>query len=747
MDRSANIIVHLSRDAKHTVVLPSVATSKSVASVLHEALYQYARINHDTPALAVSGLYDMYSGAMLDLSASLHSVATFHAATKCMRLGAAPLRTNNMSDNNSTKCRRSDSPFESFVKSIFSLSDDTPRPAQLPPQTIAAPSLIECIAQLRAASIEELCTECRVAPEAAMHLVRQLQRFTSGARAFGPPDEPPNASSASSTASEDDPQDEDDDDDDTFLGEAPVLLRYAHDSPAFRREVAAIDAAWPRVMTDFNRVVAAAKAVLASSKCHLATLQDLYTELTAPIDETPCLRHLAGSAKRAWTPLTERCDRSMGALRAFASNLASEFVAPLETLLTHDLGRDAVASRQRLNAAFYAYWAMAHEVTSDPIGDDARLEAVRRVFESARLSMVRHVNDTFLHALRLVERTGCAFAHANAVVGQRSQLEAHCEALQACVPIDVWDGAPGGYLFHVDAATSARTRRWFYLEEHSSMLWSLQADRRTPEGIADLSQGSVATDDSMRYGLCLTLASSQRVLLQADTARLHHLWLEALTAKKKHASNQDDDDQENDDNDTSDSDEVAICRTLDEKMLSPIAFLCAPAAAFAVMARGTLPISVHTYWERFVADDQFTRSFLMQRGATDVALSTWAVRTDGAYGRSRRIQLPVETALSTGSTRVHASEVYQRRSRDHLEVLAKDESLDVPYGSYFVVESRTTIVKSMTTSCAVEMTMAVHFTKSTMFQRMIEKAVATETKESCEAMLAAMRAAIEASSL
>ncbi|KDO15903.1 hypothetical protein SPRG_18561, partial [Saprolegnia parasitica CBS 223.65] len=416
MDRSANIIVHLSRDAKHTIVLPNVATSKSVAAVLHEALYQYARINHDTPALAVSGLYDMYSGTMLDLSASLHSVATFHAATKCMRLGTAPLRTNDVSGNNSTKGRSSDSPFESFVKSIFSSSDDTPRPAPLPPQTIAAPSLIECITQLRAASIEELCTECGVAPEAAMHLVRQLQRFTSGGRAFGPPDEPPNASSASSTASEDDPQDDDnDDDEDTFLGEAPVLLQYAHDSPAFRREVAAIVAAWPRVMTDFNRVVAAAKAVLASSKCHLATLHDLYTELTTPVDETTCLRHLAGSAKRAWTPLTERCDRSMDALRAFASNLASEFVAPLETLLTHDLGCDAAASRQRLNAAFYAYWAMAHEVTSDAIGDDARLEAARRVFESARLSMVRHVNETFLHALRLVERTGSAFAHANAV--------------------------------------------------------------------------------------------------------------------------------------------------------------------------------------------------------------------------------------------------------------------------------------------------------------------------------------------
>ncbi|EQC35132.1 hypothetical protein SDRG_07365 [Saprolegnia diclina VS20] len=750
MDRSANIVVHLSCDAKHTVVLPNVATTKSVASVLHEALYHYARSNRDAAALSVSGLYDMYSGEMLDLSASLHSVATFHTATKCMRLGAVPHTTNDTSDNNnSNKSRSSDSPFESFVKSIFSSSDDTPsRPAQLPPQAVAAPSLVECIAQLRAASIDELCTECGVAPEAAVDLVRQLQDFASGARAFGLPDVHADASSASSTASEDDPLDADDqDDEDNSLGEAPILLAYAHDSPAFRREVAAIDAAWPRLITDFGRVVAAAKAALASSKCHLATLRDLYTELTAPIDETSCLRHLAGSAKRAWAPLTDSCDRSMDALRVFSSDLATEFIAPLETLLTHDLGRDAAASRERLNAAFYAYWAMAHEATSDAVGDDARLEAARHVFESARLSTVRHVNEAFLRALCVVERTGCAMAHdANAVVGRRRHLEVHCAALEACDIVDIWAGAPRGYLFHVEDGTSARTRRWFYLENGTSTLMSLQADRRTPEVIAHLSQCTVSRNDSMRYGICLTWPSN-RVLLQADTARLHALWLEALTATKTLASTQDDLQDEDDDENNSNH-EATTRPTLEETprtLLTPIAFFGAPASAFAVMARSTLPISVQTYFERFVSDEHFTRAFLAQRGATDVALSHWTVRSDGAYGRSRRIQLPVETALSTGSTRVHACEVYHRRSCDHLEVLAKDESLDVPYGSYFVVESRTTVVGSMgsSTTCAVEMAMAVYFTKSTMFQRMIEKACAAETKASCEAMLAAMRTAID----
>ncbi|OQR87304.1 hypothetical protein ACHHYP_09126, partial [Achlya hypogyna] len=722
--------VHLSKATKDTVVLPNVADSRPVAWILHEAI---RRCSQDHRAPALSGLYNMQSGAVLDLSAELHEVLPLHSRSKCVRLGAVSLSAKELPSNND------DSPFESFVKSIFS-QDTTKEHVAPQPLEPVAPSLLECIAQLRAATVDELRAECGVTAGAAAVFSRQIDAFTASSTAFTPHEAVPDEASSSST-------EENNVDDDADLPEAPILLAYTDDSPMFRRKLAEIDAAWPPLEDSFKRVLLAAKSVAAAGHCYLLTLTDLQTTLLQPLGSgDSCLEYLVSTAAAAWAPFGESCGGLADQHRSLLSALDTRFIEPLDSFLQTTLGTDRARHRRELNAAFFKLRGLALQAAHDGVGEGL-VEAAAPTFERARLAMVQHVNVTFATALSRVLAMGQELsATCDALLVEDSgagpqarwtALQTHCNALGQLQPRDPWavdTGTIRGYLFLVARATGAKSRRWFYVEDDA--LWSLLEDRATPECIQSVlaacnvqASTEVPAFAHIRNGIVVT-HRGEPVVLQADTAIYAARWREALGRRcgpPDVAPNQE---------------PLAASRMANDAHppLPSIELHKAPSRSFQPMASGPLEMSVAEFHARFVTCTRFTQDFLKRRRAREIVLSDWRAVGGGIFTRTRAMVLPVETALSKGVTRVQAIEMYQQRSEDEIEMHATDESLDVPYGSYFRVESKTRVVGTCARRCRVEMSMAVYFSKSTMFKGLIETACSDETKQSCAAMLHLMQA-------
>ncbi|RLO00768.1 hypothetical protein DYB28_007191 [Aphanomyces astaci] len=106
------------------------------------------------------------------------------------------------------------------------------------------------------------------------------------------------------------------------------------------------------------------------------------------------------------------------------------------------------------------------------------------------------------------------------------------------------------------------------------------------------------------------------------------------------------------------------------------------------------------------------------------------------------------SALTNGTSRIDATDMYQVVSDPPscLRLLSSDVSVDVPYGSYFTVQSCTTVTRANDNDdqCQVVVTVGVYFFKHTMFRRMIEQACVTEATRSFERLAQHMLAALQA---
>ncbi|RHY75431.1 hypothetical protein DYB30_007557, partial [Aphanomyces astaci] len=107
------------------------------------------------------------------------------------------------------------------------------------------------------------------------------------------------------------------------------------------------------------------------------------------------------------------------------------------------------------------------------------------------------------------------------------------------------------------------------------------------------------------------------------------------------------------------------------------------------------------------------------------------------------------SALTNGTSRIDGTDMYQVVSDPPscLRLLSSDVSVDVPYGSYFTVQSCTTVTRTNDDNddqCQVVVTVGVYFIKHTMFRRMIEQACVTEATRSFERLAQHMLAALQA---
>ncbi|KAF0731310.1 hypothetical protein Ae201684_011374 [Aphanomyces euteiches] len=160
------------------------------------------------------------------------------------------------------------------------------------------------------------------------------------------------------------------------------------------------------------------------------------------------------------------------------------------------------------------------------------------------------------------------------------------------------------------------------------------------------------------------------------------------------------------------------------------------ATSFYEVARQHFSLPASIFVDECIANPSFSQSFLAEQGATQVSISQWT--NDTLYGassvRTRQFLLPIDSPL-TRQSQIEAIDALFAWNDDHFKVLSIDKSPQVPYGSFFHVESVVHVYKRGRDTCELVVESAVVFSKSTMFQSMIEQSCLVETKKSYAKML------------
>ncbi|RHY24141.1 hypothetical protein DYB32_008963 [Aphanomyces invadans] len=446
------------------------------------------------------------------------------------------------------------------------------------------------------------------------------------------------------------------------------------------------------------------------------------------------------------------------------------FIQPWQALATECFGDVRARRREKLNMRFTQHHSLALAYAAMPMdesvyeGQDRVLKATLAAFETARRNVVRHDHATMLRLCSVAQTTSRAFAGSDTPVEARQGDVSSPERESG----DSATRAMQGYLFQVDGPGGARVRRWVCIRD--GMLYAAVDDLALvdDELVADLNSATVvrcrdatacAGVRGIRHGFQVVDCDNNGVSTstwQADTRDVLDEWIVALAT---HQSRQPPPSP------PATSPTAELPKPAEVWMAhheAPLVVHPREAAAdeFIEIVRQVLPCSVATYLNRFVVDATFSTAFLTQQGASAVEFSPWVVDTsspfDGSkrYTRRRRCILPVDSALSQGTTRIHATDVYQVAGDNdcaQLRLLSSDESLDVPYGSYFAVQSRTT-VRNLRCECPGDapplrqtemiVEIGIYFSKRTMFRRMIELASWSEAKKSFETMAKAIVVAL-----
>ncbi|ETV66579.1 hypothetical protein, variant [Aphanomyces astaci] len=863
--------------------------------VLTESIRAYIETYTAADLPGISGLYDMTSGQVVDLASTVIDVPNNQVdedTCPLLRYGAVRLPDTGrrhrppIPDESSTSSpqeQKSD-PFRLFVKTIqsslgkatqrsnsfprFKLLPPPPSPSQPPPldnvpsrriQSLPTTlSLVDCVTQLRSASVAELSLACNVSTAVARQVVAIANTCVPQVPTT-PPSTRTTTSSSSTTTATSSPSNQIDP---TTKGAGPSFSSFPppfnnqedvhdieEDSPAFRRVLQDMDSISATAHGRVQTIVSAAAAVIQASQGFM----EAFRHFQQAMDDT---LHWWTNQNESDDDCASSTPRQSFLLRPFwqhmEEDVLSSHVAITDALNVHVItswnqfahlyhGDEYARRRHKLNMRFTQHHSLALAYAMTPLANDVMLNmeaegqdrvlgAAHDAFESARHDVVTHFRSMLCQGLHLWNATGCALSKLHSAEKQPNLVEgdgggAHVvvvgssTALKPELVTDEGDekskgGSSSqaveattlamnkkvmmqGYLFQVVSATMARSRRWVYIQEGRLLASTDDLLMLEPEVVvAHLSSATAIRCQSaafhqpspvyrqLRYGFQITNNNNERSTAstwQADTRQSLDQWIQALTF--------------NHDQSNLGSTVTTTIRTL-PLPTSSITPSCPPSSptpqrkavstrhryrrcdesilvfhppetsadSFHEIVRHTFPCSVQSYLQRFVQDPSFSKSFLAHERATAISFTSWQLvephqhqlqqqeqDETSCYTRRRSCVLPVESALTNGTSRIDGTDMYQVVSDPPscLRLLSSDVSVDVPYGSYFTVQSCTTVTSANDNDdnddqCQVVVTVGVYFIKHTMFRRMIEQACVTEATRSFERLAQHMLAALQA---
>ncbi|KAF0715321.1 Aste57867_3437 [Aphanomyces stellatus] len=754
-----SVLVQLDRQPTHAILL-HLTPNVCVHWVLGESIRRYrATFDGKERLPPISGLFDMRTGKVLDLTSDVESLLEASPTNEDhdIRLGAVLLNDRLVKHRGGPPFTLDEKdPFRTFVKTIQSSFDKAKErsnslllklPSSLHSKESAVPSakptsLLDCVRRVGAATAADVASACTVSMELATQLVdtaRLVVHPTSPRKApiliYEPPDD-----SATTTSSI----------------RMDRFLDHDDDTPAFRKALFQTDAELNALQGQLNTLLAAASQVADTNTCFRVALlrfeavcgsivEPLSNNDTANLTTTAPQSHLSQwqtYAASCWKPLRHGFNHILATHEEFFTTFRTQFIDPWTQFVQTSLGTDRVSARNKLNVNFFRHHGLAYEYASTPwhpgdcLNQEAQLHAANLAFETARLELQECLNSVVSNLFLKTQTSAQHLAKAT----EAAQLGQTC-LVGECPSTVTWqqenqerrDRSIQGYLWQVQG--TARTRRWFYIQDET--FYSVQSDRITPDRILDLTQSTLVycshhpAHAHIRHGFQLS-ACATTLTLQTDTQTTFDQWMYALQPFKSVVECNEP------------SAPPSPLATLPLAQIQPLLYPSFHKAThFEPLVSATLPVSIATYFNRVVSAPGFSQAFLEEKGATSISISDWlpSAQFNQATARQRSFVLPIETALSRGTTRIRAEEIYHFYTPDHFVVLARDASLDVPYGSYFTVESKTSVRTNPhdPTQSTVQIEAAVSFAKTTMFKSMIEQACHAEAKTSYAHMVELMQ--------
>ncbi|RHY81786.1 hypothetical protein DYB31_008472 [Aphanomyces astaci] len=787
------VSVHLDGDAAHGIHVGGVTANTSMCWVLTESIRAYIEKYTAADLPGISGLYDMTSGqgtllkmvvswwlmqrVVVDLASTVVDVPNNQVdedTCPLLRYGAVRLPDTGrrhrppIPDESSTSSpqeQKSD-PFRLFVKTIqsslgkatqrsnsfprFKLLPPPPSPSQPPPLDNVPPppsrriqslptthSLVDCVTQIRSASVAELSLACNVSTAVARQVVAIANTCIPQVPTTPPSTRTTTSSSSTTTATSSPP----DQIDPTTKDAGPSFSSFPppfnnpedvhdieEDSPAFRRILQDMDSISATAHGRVQTIVSAAAAVIQASQVFTAA----FRHFQQAMDDT---LHWWTNQNESDDDCASSTPRQSFLLRQFwqhmEEDVLSSHVAITDALNVHVitswnqfahlfLGDEYARRRHKLNMRFTQYHSLALAYAMTPLANDVMLnmeaEGQDRVLGAAHdaFESARHDDDLLMLEPEVV------VAHLSSATVIRCQTAAS----------------------HQPSPVHRQLRYGFQITNNNnerSIASTWQADTR--QSLDKWIQALTFNHDQSNLGSTVTTTTHT---LPLPTSSITPSCPPSSPPPQREAESTR---QHN--------------RRRDESIL----VFHPPetsADSFHEIVRHTFPCSVQSYLQRFVQDPSFSKSFLAHERATAISFTSWQLvephqhqlqqqeqDETSCYTRRRSCVLPVESALTNGTSRIDGTDMYQVVSDPPscLRLLSSDVSVDVPYGSYFTVQSCTTVTRTNDDNddqCQVVVTVGVYFIKHTMFRRMIEQACVTEATRSFERLAQHMLAALQA---
>lgn len=152
-------------------------------------------------------------------------------------------------------------------------------------------------------------------------------------------------------------------------------------------------------------------------------------------------------------------------------------------------------------------------------------------------------------------------------------------------------------------------------------------------------------------------------------------------------------------------------------------------------ARGVLDAPVREVFNLLYISD-WLKEYHEAVNNREVYIADWRRGDDGSVTREVNFRRPLGYKLGPKETRVREIQRYFFTESDGVVVEIQGENLDVPYGSYFIVESffeMEPLNEGLQTQLVASV--SVHFLKSTMLQGKIESGALDETKKAFQRLI------------
>ncbi|TYZ61408.1 hypothetical protein PybrP1_002958 [[Pythium] brassicae (nom. inval.)] len=194
---------------------------------------------------------------------------------------------------------------------------------------------------------------------------------------------------------------------------------------------------------------------------------------------------------------------------------------------------------------------------------------------------------------------------------------------------------------------------------------------------------------------------------------------------------------ENDANDADDADDAGLYAPVRRSsVVSDIGSAAPKDISMTQILEDTFDVSVDEFMAEFFWDGaRFgTDAYGVSQGCTEMKCNPWMspLEVDSSFGMTRSVQfrVPVDAPIGPKSSRVDVLQCAKTAERNVQIIETSTRLVDIPYGDYFSVEDRWTVVPSQSNPkrCSLCIELKVVFSKSTIWKSKIEARAIADNK-------------------